>query len=1075
MKHSLMAASFTILLAVSVAQAKTVALWPMEYDPQLGAPNMHCAVNSDNDFTNVPSAMVFNATTLGWNLPPNPDSSPNLLFSPVCRYELESPLSPQPLNANCVFSMSSDTLSEQLNLMHDFTIEGWLWPRAVQDNSWHLILHTHNGGTGYWSWAIRNDKSGNPLGFYIYAYGSVGDTMLGDPFTESEAVDLTNRWHHVALSFRRDYTANTSQYAFFYDGAPHGTIEFTKRAQASQTSNVIRFGGRNGPPYLSAKWNCWRVSDQALDATGLMNYGGAGSTVTEPAAYTNTVAYWKLGGNADGSIDARDYVGGFQLSQGILDSTSAACSTNRKSAISASTDCAFHGQPPNSTVSISGGNNGSLIARSKIEANVHIPELGRMLEMDRDFTVEGYFRCREDEDVFSGYPKSDAYVFGTRLAGDASLCWLLRYFRNGKNRRLSVLMYDRKPDGTQYSAYEKVLCNLPDDPRWMHIALVYDHAAGDGKGVWTIYIDGEEKGSGTNSVFTYNTCSQTFMMLGRGGSNDLCPMAIDCVRVSGAALSPNQFLCESENPVAATDVLAFWPLDSSDGVNIDGRDEVGGYSFTSGTYSGADYRPVAVPDSAPSIGNPDRSGSFHGVSSAVSGSVRFRSGDVGKKAFLASHDYTLARKVSKKSEWTLEFYTKRYAQPTLSNPGELILLSAAADALGVPNNNSGGLTLAYSSGGFAIYDSQLAERNEQSLYTMKCDGTAGAIPVGEWTHVAITRSHDASAATTVWYRFYVNGELAGSVSGTEERSFSADVVYIGGCYNHWNTECAWNGEMSSVRFSGTVLSPSDFLCADPPAAQPAVDTGTLAYWPLEYSDGTLDLSSRSAYGYRPKGTGYATSGSDLSVSPRVNRPDRTVPVLVRKNVGSVALSSGGTLPVPLLARRLTYDRAFSVEGSIRWVSSGASAKEVLFGTASSSTNAGWSVYIDHSGSTPALKLIARDPGNWSGVASGTLVPDISGWSGEWKNIVLVYDPVLGGVGRWRLYVDNELAGTVDNAWNPGSAAPLVDAFTFSSDNTSSAVGFAGNIDQWRVVGRVLETGEFLYAPSETGGLTVILK
>jgi hypothetical protein len=74
-------------------------------------------------------------------------------------------------------------------------------------------------------------------------------------------------------------------------------------------------------------------------------------------------------------------------------------------------------------------------------------------------------------------------------------------------------------------------------------------------------------------------------------------------------LTPNQFLCATENSASATDVLAFWPLDSQDGVSFDLSDVAGegAYTLAPPDYQTAAYLPVAVTDDRPVITNPDTS------------------------------------------------------------------------------------------------------------------------------------------------------------------------------------------------------------------------------------------------------------------------------------------------------------------------------------------------------------------------------------------------------------------------------------------------------------------------------------
>lgn len=78
-----------VLVTAFALKAKTVALWPMEYDEMHQAPNMRCAISSANGFTYLNRASTFEEETVGWNLPPNPDTFASPLSSMVSRQAFE--------------------------------------------------------------------------------------------------------------------------------------------------------------------------------------------------------------------------------------------------------------------------------------------------------------------------------------------------------------------------------------------------------------------------------------------------------------------------------------------------------------------------------------------------------------------------------------------------------------------------------------------------------------------------------------------------------------------------------------------------------------------------------------------------------------------------------------------------------------------------------------------------------------------------------------------------------------------------------------------------------------------------
>lgn len=1053
-------------------QAQTVALWPMEYDAVASKPNMRCAVSGANGFTYIDAQSACAETTLGWNLPPNPETNENLLFSPVSRHIFD--------NKGRIFRVDSPEIAELVNLTHDFTIEGWIRPRNVKDSKWRIIMQS-NGGTGNpnsWSWTIRNTVNGQPsnVNFQTYVTGYQGDYTMGAPLTAEQESDLTSFWHHIALVYRVDNGAGKNQFTFYYDGVEWGkSTAFGPVPRPTLSATYQEFGGRpaagvstahvsNG---LEAEWDYWRLSDEALEPTSFLNYGGTGTIVPEPTPVeSKTLAYWKLGTRADGTVDANDYIGGAQLSQGFMVTPAAAggpTATEQLNSIvslAGTADSAFVGQPPNTTVVIPGGNVGAVSARTRQIASVRVPDVGANLELDRSFTVEGYFRYRESEELKNS--GSDFYLFGTTDA-DRNTCWCLRSAISGETRRLEVSIHDFGATGTvgKWKIVSFGDVSLPRESRWVHIALAFDRTGGSGNGLWTLYFDGKFVGSAESPALVGTTQSSYFFLFGRGDGQSAFFGDIDCVRVAKAVLAPQQLLCESENPQAATDVLGFWPLDCPDGVHIDGRDLGGDHTLCSVSYDDAIYRLAAVADDAPVVSNPDPTVAFHGDKERTQGSVAFRSGDNGKKSYLLHRSSTIAGKLLKGQDWTLEFYTKRAAEPGNAF-GEIVMLGVPVVDGANPACNSSTLVINYGTQGFKIHDSSCADFKDPNCQPkVACAETAGAIPVGEWAHAAIVRTHDSEATSTVVYRFYVNGSLKGSLSAADENvSISAQAVLFGGSYDYWAQKSSWNGQWSSLRFSTAALDPEAFLCATRQIPAPTYRSDTLGYWPLEYKDGAFDLGCRAKWNYAPFMLDLASLAGEAGGFPYVLNPDPTLPVPVRRNQGSVHVMPGTAFRFPDLGSDLGFRRAFTVEGWVKLEDRGPK-DEVLFGACGDTADCGWKVLVDYSGATPALKLWAKSAGNWSLVAGGTLVADISSWFYVWKHLALAYDPSAGERGMWTLFVDGQAAATVPNAWFPGTGDWAQNNFRLGGTETATETGVGATFDHWRVVGRALTATELL--------------
>ena len=192
------------------------------------------------------------------------------------------------------------------------------------------------------------------------------------------------------------------------------------------------------------------------------------------------------------------------------------------------------------------------------------------------------------------------------------------------------------------------------------------------------------------------------------------------MRVSKAALVPTQFLCAA-NGQAATDVLAYWPLNMKNG-SFDGRDMVGAYPLQSA--HGIQYFPVAA-DGEPTVTNPDRSAAFDGNAAAQTGSALFRSGDERKGSSLETNDPAVTG-LFKDHDYTFECWVNHAAR-TDSNWQCLFLTPRTVTRFGdwlQPNQ-----IFSYKDGtGFQLEDQNHA-------------GGANVFPnsdvleIGKWTHV----------------------------------------------------------------------------------------------------------------------------------------------------------------------------------------------------------------------------------------------------------------------------------------------------------------------------------------------------
>ncbi len=1053
--------------------ARTVALWPLERDDVLGTANVRCAIDNANAFVN---AMEIGATVkaVEWNLPPNPDSAAHL-FQPINKAYFSNS------GSSTLLTCVNPDIGRVLALTNDFTLEGWIAPVNVQDGNWHVIAQGNNGsdeGLG-WIWSIRNtrtnanDPSVKDVTFEMYTarvpVGGVGenDQIFGEPISPVEAVDLTNRWHHVALVFVHENGNGMHEWRMYYDGTLKGSIEVGARTSYPTSTNAtLNIGGRPSGKSLLGGYDYWRLSDAALGPSDFLCAGGIGTRLASTGP--TTVSYWKLDCSPSGTLDTSDCAGHAHLNMGLIETPD-----NLYSKVTASTDAAFSGNPPNPYAMLAGGNVGS--ARMDVlNANLRFPGLGAALETTNSFTVEGWVKFDDSFGTASTYqsdrPQRFSYIFHTRQDDDG---WALQQTEQANGIRTFAIHAEDPASGRRLVTSQRPFAKKlrGDESGWIHLALVYDHAAGDSaQGVWTLYGNGECWGSITNEhVVTGPSCGSDFMIGGRGVSKDQFFGGFDSVRVSGAALNPTQFLCaDTDMAEAASDVIAWWPLNSSDGVCLDVSDIVGPYSVNSGKYAATTYKPAAVVGDAPTIVNPDASGRCRTDTTSLGGSLQFGRGT---NRYLLTQDPDVCGLFGGNKNYTLECYLK--CNEVAAN---WEILSIALQGLNTTLTDPGcWLNFSYRLDGFKILDATARPLN--SVGDVLFPESKDILGVNEWHHVALTHActPDSSDGKTL-LTLYVDGTRVSSLTGTMDVAQSVKAVSFFGRYYSQNS---FRGQVSSMRLSNTVLAPSQFICGSQPVscATNAFRKGTIAYWAFDNADGTADVADRAPFvSFVPDvaDTALLTGIADAACR-HVPNPDTNIVPRVATNVGAVAFpSGGGVLRVASVGLELEPMRPFTIEGWLKWTRTDPGVPEVLFGTYHESIDAGWRLYIDSTGGTPVLKLLAKAPGSWTAVTAATLVADVSHWDRDWVHLALTYDPAEGTNGRWRVYEFGKEVGSADNRWLDRCTTWGIHEFMFGAvADSGTVVGYTGLLDSWRISDGALRKDAFLWQPPH--GLSIIIR
>ena len=1075
-----------ILAFVAQAQAKTVALWPLNNG------NLRCAIDPRNDFT--ASSASFSDQTIGWNLPPNADSNvtdaATYLFDPVNRSELRL------VNNKSLADAKSDHLWDLVSTApgRNFTLEGFfkLSELVPETKVQTKIIANVNGGTANpnGGWSLNYYTKLNDETYHIFRMEGNGWQLNFGSITDEEVVGLTNGWNHFAVVFKyqSETSSDSSDWTVYLNGRSLGTRQKRMSFAPDRRYASIRIGhhlSSNDDRTAYGRYCYWRLSDTALAPGGFLGYdpeGKGGTLVPEPppAQPERTVAYWKFN-SVNGVADVRDSVGQAHL----LALQSMNCgSTQQANMICPSEESAFAGNPPNKTVTFPDGNHGSFYVPSTRIANVCITQqdLGATLDITNSFTVEGWIKPRRR--TGTDYNAYQAWMFGN-MPSTAYRGWVMGMLMSGGRRYLGVYAYNRvnskSPVIVDTAIGSCTFCDITDwGEEWRHLALTYDHTGGAaGFGEWTLYMNGVLMGKVANvsAVLEPDSGKASRNFYIGGTFNGAFAGCYDAVRVSQGVLTPKQFLCYGgDDAEDATGVLATWPLNVTAGTGLGGANLEGGYNlFNRDTdFPEGYYLTTTDDEKAPNatIPNPDQSLAFDGDAddrTTNSGSVGFCAGANRDFGWLASNDPALIAALKSEDGWTLEGWVDYdTTNGSIQNSGHGVLLSFAT-ALG-QNNQTYRLAVWNRSGftGRTVYQGfdpfGAAETENVPVLPL--------LTAKKWFHMAIEHSYftDESEGSPVRMSrlsYYMDGVLFTNVDTVAKSSVDNFTWVLLG--SNTNGSRGWPGFVNSWRLSRGQLDPSEFLCA---AAEtpvpPETEKKALAYWPLDRNgDGSLNIETKAGvpgYALSFADSVSATNGDIVASTARARGrvPNKSVP-FDRANIGSLA-TDGAYLRADYLGARLDLNAAWTVEGWIRPDAAAAGTRTIAGTYVEALSPSGWKLMMTPGAAEPAFSLRAQ-PAGCTPTAEGTFVradgSEATWDAGKWNHVALAFDPNEGR-GIWTLYLNGKAYGTIENVWRNLTLRANASFFLFGTYQDEATPSFAGGFDMWRVSSGVLAEEDLLY-------------
>ena len=283
------------LLSLS-AQAKTVALWPLETN------DLHCVVNPKNDLGKIASHFVNGGAEAQWELPPNPDADRHP-FVPVNRSAVRESLS----GTENGF-LHNNYSGVYMRRDKSFTVEGYIKVYELpESNKWAFIVGAY--GKDYtdtnrnrWMLSLRRRPDEDyACSWILWGFGT-SDTVLYRYADEEASYAITNTWLHVALTHEPLGTDGRDHWTLFLNGDKVGESRNSGSVTNSYVSHRFDLGARSGNQgnQIDAVFDYWRISDKVLEPSEFLCAGDGGTSA--PAA-SPTVAYWPLGVTETGGID----------------------------------------------------------------------------------------------------------------------------------------------------------------------------------------------------------------------------------------------------------------------------------------------------------------------------------------------------------------------------------------------------------------------------------------------------------------------------------------------------------------------------------------------------------------------------------------------------------------------------------------------------------------------------------------------------------------------------------------------------------------------------------------------------
>ncbi|TAN72142.1 MAG: tandem-95 repeat protein, partial [Magnetospirillum sp.] len=393
----------------------------------------------------------------------------------------------------------------------------------------------------------------------------------------------------------------------------------------------------------------------------------------------------------------------------------------------------------------------------------------------------------------------EAWVRTTAATGN------ILFIGNGTAGQSAYLSLDAGKAAFSTGGTQAVSTSLINDGTWHHVAV---SVAGDGTAA--VYVDGAQEGSYGVGAFAI---AEDYGWIGYGGSGSTRFAGdIADVRVWRGVRSTSDIVDNMNHDPAIAfggsgTLVGYWTLDEGSGATV--LDSAPDANDNSGAISGGAW--VDKDTSSGIVDPPDTAMHFNGSSYV----------DLGDVNDLGTGDFTI----------------ETWINPDTLTGNQIIMLKGqSGDATGAIALFMNGSQFGFDGGG--LWDAT----NGNHLIS-----SAGAVKVGEWQHVAVTRQGSG-------YSLYLDGVLIDSAIGTADYNFSnAHPMRIGSHNSGGAGVNYFNGDMADFRIWNTALN-DDQLWTTMTEPASGHESGLIGNWKL---DGNL-IDSVATGGHNGTVVGTAT-------------------------------------------------------------------------------------------------------------------------------------------------------------------------------------------------------------------------